>query len=83
MSPIRAGDVFLVNHPGDAPTPHFCIALCDEAGNPPSAIIVPVNSKTNKTDPTVTLLSGDHRTWLAGASRRIIWNRTGPASGLI
>lgn len=57
---MYAGAVLLLDHPWGAPTKHFCIALCDGYGDPPTAIIVPLNSKDSSSDLTVVLQPGDH-----------------------
>lgn len=59
-SPISAGDVLLIEYPPGATRLHFCIALCDQYGDPPRVIIVPVNTKTAKTDPAVVISPGEH-----------------------
>ena len=56
---FAAGDTFLILGPASGKL-HLYIALCDQQGDPPTFIAVPLNTTRFLSDTTVLLQSGDH-----------------------
>jgi hypothetical protein len=58
MSAFVAGDTFLIGP--DSDSLHLHITLCDPAGDPPTILVVSLNTVTPHTDRTLILHKGDH-----------------------